>query len=453
MEEPHLVWQYFDEITKIPRPSRHEEKILLYLEEFAKTKSLPYKKDGTGNIVISKSASVGYEKKPVIVLQSHVDMVCEKNTSTKHDFLNDGIQTFIEGDWMKAKGTTLGADDGIGMAIMLAILDDKTLKCGPIECLFTVDEETGLTGAFGLEPHMLTGKFLVNLDSEDEGEIFIGCAGGKDTLASFPVKYVKIKPNRKAFIISITGLKGGHSGDDIHKGYGNALKIMAELLLWLDDKFDIELNRFEGGNLRNAIPRESFASVLIDADLSKAFIDYIEEYKEILNEKWSMTDPGLKLSIDAIPNPGSKEIKDLVETSTNLASVKFVDNKDIVITTSQRSSIDDSKNKLSDKIADLFESKGGCVTQSKGYPGWSPNIQSELLKIAEKTYTSLFDKKPLVKAIHAGLECGLFLEKYSNLDMISIGPTIKGAHSPDERLLIPTVKMTWDWVVEILKAV
>jgi dipeptidase D len=470
------VWHYFYEIIRIPRPSKHEEKILLYLEEFAKNQNFTFKKDAAGNLIIYKPASSGYEGKPVVILQSHVDMVCEKNSDIHHDFFKDPIIAYTSEDWIKAKGTTLGADDGIGMAIMLAVLADKTLKHGPIECLFTVDEETGLTGAFGLEPNMLTGKYLINLDSEDEGEIFIGCAGGKDTIASFPVKLINVRPNRKAFVLGVTGLKGGHSGDDIHKGFGNAIKIMAEFLLRLDNKFDIEVYRFEGGNLRNAIPRESFASITIDINTSQSFIEYIEEYKNALKERWKETDPGIKLTFDAIPVPNycldiqlkktlietlnicpsgviswSKDMEGLVETSTNLASIKFINGQNIVITTSQRSSSDDAKNQLSEKIADLFTAHGACVTQSKGYPGWTPNIHSNLLKVAENTYNSLYGSKPLVKAIHAGLECGLFLEKYPHLDMISIGPTIKGAHSPDERLHIPSVQKTWDWVLEILK--
>jgi dipeptidase D len=474
--EPVRVWSLFYEVTQIPRPSKQEEKIIAFLEQFASAHKLAIKKDAAGNVLISKPAAKGHEGTACIVLQSHVDMVCEKNSDVQHDFYTDPIQPFIDNGWVKAKGTTLGADDGIGVAMMLAVLQDESLPLGPIECLFTVDEETGLTGAFGLEPGFISGNTLINLDSEDEGEIFIGCAGGKDTIATLPYNFIRPGRDSKAFIIGITGLKGGHSGDDIHRRLGNAIKLLASLLKEADSKFSIGLSRFEGGNLRNAIPREAFASIAIEAAKEADFIDFVKQSARKLKEEFAATDAGIEVGIDAIPSPGfcleasaqkallnamvscpngviawSKDIDGLVETSTNLASVKFEKNKTVVITTSQRSSSDTAKENIVSEVAGVFKSAGMQVIHSDGYPGWTPNMNSPLLAVAEKTYLTLFGKKPLVKAIHAGLECGLFLEKNPQLDMISVGPTIKGVHSPDERLEIATVKKAWDFLIAVLQ--
>lgn len=475
--QPARVWALFYEITQIPRPSKHEEKIINFLELFANAHKLSYWKDAAGNVLISKPASAGMENKPPIILQSHVDMVCEKNSDIEHDFLADPIQSFIENGWVKAKGTTLGADDGIGVAMALAILEDTTLPLGPVDCLFTIDEETGLTGAFGLQPDFLKGNMLINLDSEDEGEIFIGCAGGKDTVATMNVSFTKSCADKKAYIVAVTGLKGGHSGDDIHRGLGNAIKILGDLLNEADNKFSIYISRFEGGNLRNAIPREAFASIYVDVEKEKQFLDFVKQATIRLREEFAKTDPGIEIGIDPIPSPGfcmeasakrsllsaivncpngvvawSKDIAGLVETSTNLASVKFENNNKVVFTTSQRSSSDSEKERIVAQVASVFMAEGIQVAHSDGYPGWTPNVNSALLSVAETAYQSLFNKKPLVKAIHAGLECGLFLEKNPNLDMISIGPTIKGVHSPDERLDIESVKKAWDFLVEVLKS-
>lgn len=474
--QPARVWALFYEITQIPRPSKHEEKIVAYLEQFANIHKLPFRKDALGNVLISKPASKGNENKPVIILQSHVDMVCEKNSGIQHNFLSDPIQPFIESGWVKAKGTTLGADDGIGVAMALAILEDTTLPLGPVDCLFTIDEETGLTGAFGLQPDFLRGNVLINLDSEDEGEIFIGCAGGKDTVATMNVSYTESCVNRKAYIVAVTRLKGGHSGDDIHRGLGNAIKILGNLLNEADSKFSIGISRFEGGNLRNAIPREAFASIYVETEKERQFLNFLKQATAQLKEEFATTDTEITIGVDPIPNPGfcmetsakksllnaivncpngviawSKDIEGLVETSTNLASVKFEKDKKVEFTTSQRSSFDTAKERIVAEVASVFKSEGMQVTHSDGYPGWMPNVNSTLLSVAEKAYESLFNKKPLVKAIHAGLECGLFLEKNPNLDMISIGPTIKGVHSPDERLDIESVNKAWDFLLEVLK--
>jgi dipeptidase D len=474
--EPKGIWGYFSEITKVPRPSKHEGAMVEYLEGFAKKQNLSFKKDKAGNVLISKPAGKGLENRSVIVLQGHLDMVCEKNSDSNHNFLTDPIKAYIDGDWIKATGTTLGADDGIGIAAMMALLADNTIAHGPLECLFTIDEETGLTGAFDLEPGFITGKTLINLDSEDEGEIFIGCAGGKDTVAYFPIHYVPCAHNGRGYTIRITGLKGGHSGDDIHRNLGNAIKIMNEFLLLVDAQIKIGLHRFEGGNLRNAIPREAFASIMVDVSNVDKLTDIFTQYKQKLIEKWNATEPGLQFSIDSINNPlqclerklqdqilesiqqvpngviaWEKNIADLVETSTNLASVKFTPDNQIEITTSQRSSSDCEKIRIVEDVAQVFIKNGATISHSKGYPGWTPNVNSSILKIAVENYQKLFHSQPRVKAIHAGLECGLFLEKSSGLDMISIGPTIKGVHSPDERLQISSVTKFWEHLISIIQ--
>jgi dipeptidase D len=472
--QPSLIWKYFDDILKIPRPSKKEVKILDYIKNFAKEKNLLYKQDLAGNILIYKKACVGHENRKTVVLQSHVDMVCEKNSNINHDFEKDPIPAYIDNGWVRSKGTTLGADNGIGIAAQLAVLSETYIKHGPIECLFTVDEESGLTGAFQLEKDFINGKILLNLDSEDEGELFIGCAGGMDTIAKIPIKMVPVKENSISFKIIITGLKGGHSGDDINKGLGNANKILSRLLWNATQQFGIRLYNFVGGNLKNAIPREAYAEVAIKPEDEKDLIDFIERFLntirlELLNE------PGLKItfestllpenvlkrkhqnrllnSLHACPNgvmEMSQDLSGIVETSSNLASVKFNDKSQIEIVTSQRSMIGSAKKNISDRIRAQFELAQAAIIQSDNYPGWTPNKESEILKITEKIYKELFNKTPIVRAIHAGLECGLFLLKNPDLDMISFGPTIKGAHSPDERLEIDSVDKFWKLLLKVI---
>ncbi|MDP4207846.1 MAG: aminoacyl-histidine dipeptidase [Bacteroidota bacterium] len=469
------LWQYFEAISAIPRPSKHEKAIIHYLVDFASELKLDYKTDTAGNLLITKPASVNMTNHKPVVLQSHVDMVCEKNADVVHNFFTDPILPYIDGDWVKARGTTLGADDGIGVAAMMAILADNTLEHGPIECLFTVDEETGLTGAFDLAPDFFSGKMLINLDSEDEGELFIGCAGGIDTIASFAYEPVLAWGNYNGYLVSLTGLTGGHSGDDIHKGFGNAIKIMSDFLWESLHRFNIEVHRFEGGNLRNAIPREAFASILVPETSDEEFRFFVDFYREKISTDYSTREPSFSFMADAISMPDTKlsaefqekflealnqcpngviawsaDIDDLVETSTNLASIKFT-NGNIIIETSQRSAIDQAKRKLASEVEDVFAMAGAEVSHSDGYPGWTPNPESPLLKITVETYSGLFEIAPKVKAIHAGLECGLFLEKYPGLDMISFGPTIKGVHSPDERLYIPSVDKFWQLLIAVLK--
>ncbi len=476
--QPALIWKYFDAILSIPRPSKKEEKIIAFLENFAQEHNLDYKKDSIGNILIKKAASKGKERLKTVVLQSHVDMVCEKNSDVKHNFDTDPIQPIIEGEWVKAKGTTLGADNGIGVATSLAVLADKSLTHGPLECLFTVDEETGLTGAHKLEKDFFSGKILINLDSEDEGEIYIGCAGGIDTLISFPLKFAKPPKKWPAYQINIRGLKGGHSGDDINKGLANANKLLTRFLWSAKNEFSLMLSDFQGGNLRNAIPREATAKVIVDASKTKEFEQYVARYDKIVRTEFFYTEPDLSVNLQttkavkkvlknkvlskllntlyACPNgvmAMSQSVPGLVETSTNLASVHFTENEIAEIVTSQRSSVESAKIDTMNRVISTFSLAEATIRHSDSYPGWTPNPNSDVLKIAQKAYKTLFSEEAKVKAIHAGLECGLFLEKYPELDMISIGPTMRGVHSPDERLHIGSVEKFWIFFTKVLEEI
>ena len=473
--QPAEVWKYFAEILEIPRPSKKESKIIAYLLDFGKKHNLETLTDEAGNVLIRKPGTKGMENRMWVVMQSHMDMVCEKNSDITHNFDTDAINAYVDGNWVKAKGTTLGADDGIGMAAQLALLASDSIKHGPIECLFTVDEETGLTGAFEMKPDFFKSKILLNLDSEDEGELFIGCAGGMDTVITFNYKTEKVPSDSCAYRISVTGLQGGHSGDEIDKGLGNSVKI-ANRFLWSGvNKFDLRLSMFEGGNLRNAIPREAFADFVIHVDDKHNILDFFNTFKANVIEEYSPVEPNLKIELVASELPEwiideptqfdllnslyacphgvfamSNRIPGLVETSTNLAAVKFIQDNQILITTSQRSSTDSAKVDIGNMVQSVFRMANANVVHSNGYPGWSPNTNSKILSITEDSYTKLFGNKPIVRAIHAGLECGLFLEKYPHLDMISFGPTIKGAHSPDERLDIETTQKFWDLLLDVL---
>lgn len=473
--QPKLIWEIFDEITAVPRPSKHEEKIIEYLLDFAKRYNLEAERDQIGNVVIRKAATAGYEGVPTVILQSHMDMVCEKNSDTVHDFMTEPIRTKIEDGWVKAEGTTLGADCGIGMAAALAVLVDSTVEHGAIEALFTVDEETGLTGAFNLGEGMLTGKYLINLDSEDEGEIFIGCAGGVDTLGYFDYQTEKLPAGYEYYRIGVSGLKGGHSGDDIDKGLGNANKILAHFL-YDAERFGIRLGMFDGGNLRNAIPREAYAVVAVPEHTALIFETSLANYVSAVKALYAATEPNLKITlaqaaeqpvidedtqssllaaIVGLPNgvlAMSQTMKGLVETSTNTASVKFVDGK-VVVTTSQRSSVELAKKNAMHSVEAVLALSGATVEHSDGYPGWTPNPNSSLLSWSIDSYKSLFGAEPKVRAIHAGLECGLFLEKYPHLEMVSFGPTLRGVHSPEERLEIATVDKFWRLLLDVLKRV
>ncbi|MEI6174169.1 MAG: aminoacyl-histidine dipeptidase [Bacteroidota bacterium] len=473
--KPDRLWYYFLEICKIPRPSKKEEKIASYIRNFALKHELECNVDEAGNVLIRKPASPGYENRQSVILQSHLDMVCEKNSDTSHDFDKDPIVPWVDGNWVKARGTTLGADDGIGIAAALAILESNDIIHGPLEALFTSDEETGLTGAFALKPDQLNGRILINLDSEDEGQLFIGCAGGKDTVASMPLETEQVPEGHVAFKASIRGLKGGHSGDDINKGLGNAVKLMNRFLWNAQDTFEIALADFNAGNLRNALAREAFAVFTVYKDNIKDLLDYAGKFANDIKIELHVTEPELEFTIEEVPLPESvvydvlqadlldalyacphgviamsREIPDFVETSTNLASVKFIDKK-IIITTSQRSSVESSKKDVADMVASVFYLMQANVEHSSGYPGWRPNPDSEVLRITVEAYRRLFSQEPKVLAIHAGLECGLVGAIYPGMDMVSFGPTIKGAHSPDERLDILSTKKFWDLTLEVLK--
>ncbi|HPF93760.1 MAG TPA: aminoacyl-histidine dipeptidase [Tenuifilaceae bacterium] len=474
--QPTEVWKYFSEILEIPRPSKKEEKIIEYLLNFAQEQKLEALKDDAGNVLIRKPATKGMEDRASVILQSHVDMVCEKNSDVEHDFDADPINAFIDGEWVTAKGTTLGADDGIGIAAQLAILASTTIKHGPIECLFTVDEETGLTGAFELKPNFFKSQILLNLDSEDEGELFIGCAGGIDTVITFAFETEKVPSDFEAFQIAVTGLKGGHSGDDIDKGLGNSIKIINRFLWKGTNKFDLRISSIDGGNLRNAIPREAFATFVIHKDDVKSMKEMFEGFHDDVISEYQTVEPKLSIKLKPAEMPQwvideptqydllnalyacphgviamSKQISGLVETSTNLAAIKIIQDNQILVTTSQRSSIDSSRADIANMVESVFRLANANVVHTGGYPGWAPNTNSEILNITKKSYKNLFSVEPIVRAIHAGLECGLFLEKYPTLDMISFGPTIKGAHSPDERINIETTDKFWKLLLDVLE--
>lgn len=475
--EPRLVWEIFDDITRVPRPSKREEKIGKFLVDFAKSHNLDYQCDAIGNIVIRKAATAGYENRPTVVLQAHTDMVCEKNSDKVFDFDNDAIQTFIDGDWVKADGTTLGADDGIGIAAALALLVDESVEHPAIEALFTVDEETGLTGAFNLGEGMVQGKYLINLDSEDEGEVFIGCAGGVDTLAYLPLESETAPVGYAYYKVVVNGLLGGHSGDDIDKGRANSNKLAARIVERAARLFGARLSHFDGGNLRNAIPREAYVVLGVPSDKAECFEADVEEFGAALRAEFAITEPNANIEVAAMDTPAmvlaeatqrnlllallsvpsgvlamSAAMPGLVETSTNLASVKF-DGEKIVITTSQRSSVESAKEYAKLQVESAFVAAGCEVVHSDGYPGWAPNPHSTLLECTKAAYQRLFGCEPKVRAIHAGLECGLFLEKYPHLEMVSFGPTLRGVHSPDERLEIATVDKFWKLLVEVVKTI
>lgn len=473
---PTELWGYFNDILAIPRVSKKEERIISYLQDFAEARGLEHKQDRVGNLLISKKASPGYEDRKTIILQSHVDMVGEKHAEVEHDFERDPIKARIVEGWVRAEGTTLGADDGIGVAAAMAILADKGLEHGPLECFFTIDEESGMTGALGLEPGFLSGSILLNLDSEDEGEIFIGCAGGMDTVGSFPYRLVPAKKDWLSYRIHVNGLLGGHSGDEIHKGLGNSIKLLNRFLWRLDRDLRIRMVSIAGGKARNAIPREAEALVSIHPKDIGSFRTLVEQYQHILSAEFRKVDPGASIRITeaeaakkvfkkkdqralldglyTMPHgmiAMSQDIEGLVETSTNLAAITEKEAGVLEVITSQRSSSESAKLAIAERLEAQFRQMGAMFRHSGGYPGWQPDPSSEVLKLSEEVYRDLFKNDAEVKAIHAGLECGLFLTKYPDLDMISIGPTIRGAHSPDERIEIDTVLKFWDFLVELLK--
>ena len=478
--EPKEVFSIFREITRVPRPSKHEERISRWLVDFAAAHGIECVQDEALNVIMRVPATAGYEDHEGVILQAHMDMVCEKNSDVVHDFMRDPIETWVDGDFLKARGTTLGGDDGIGVAMGLAVLTSKTLPHPAVECLFTVDEETGLTGANLLKDGCLRGKRLINLDSEDDGQIFIGCAGGIDTLAKMHYQPVKL-PDGQWFAaqICVSGLMGGHSGDDINKGRANANKIVAEFLQKLYRATDVQLAVIEGGNLRNAIAREAEAVVCVPfaykEQLRIAFNHHVAE----MEARFGDVEKEMRLTLESVELPDkviegekakafvealcdcphgmiamSQDMPGLVETSTNLASVKMKEDEKsayLEVNTSQRSSVESEKHRIKDAVEAVLARICDEVIHGDGYPGWKPNVNSPLLEVTRKAYEILFGEEPKVLAIHAGLECGLFLEKYPYLDMVSVGPQMYGVHSPQERLSISSTQRCWAWVCEVLK--
>lgn len=476
--KPARVFEQFAEINKIPRPSKHEEKMIDYLKEFAEKRNLEHEVDETGNVIIRKPATKGHENAPMVSLQSHMDMVCDKLVDVDINFQTDAIQTYVDGEWLTAKGTTLGADDGIGCAIELAILDSDDIEHGPIECVFTRDEETSLTGAMGMKAGFMKGDMLINLDSEDEGQIFISCAGGKTTSAKFTFTREQAPEGYFFLQASIKGLKGGHSGDDINKKRANAIKILTRFLYKEQEKMDLRLASFNSGKLHNAIPRDGVIVFAVPASEKETvrvdwnvFTANVEEEYHVSDttmefnlesaEATAIIEKGVShrfiLAMQAVDNGVFAMCQDealayMVETSNNVASVITSDNE-INIVTSQRSNVMSNLENETNTVKAAFELAGAEVKMSDGYPAWKMNPDSKLTKVAVESYKKLFGKEPIVKGIHAGLECGLFSERYPNLDMVSFGPTLRDVHTPDERLYIPTVQMVWDHLLDILKNV
>ena len=475
--EPQILWKHFEDITKIPRPSKHEERILNFLKKFAAKRDLEIREDETGNIVVLRPGTGGGEKSPTIIIQSHVDMVCEKNRDSKHDFMEDALKLYIEEGWLKAKGTTLGADNGIGVAAALALLDlPEDAKLPPLECLFTVDEETGLTGAFTLNENIIKGRTMLNLDTEDWGEICIGCAGGGDSTIEMDVEYQTAPTDFLSFQLAVEGLKGGHSGVDIHEDRGNAIVFLCRVIDAMQRNIDARVVTLQGGDKHNAIPREAFATVLISPEsVSDAQIIISEKQTELTNEFGSV-ETKMKISLTGLedsPNESlrresqqnligllrtiphgvlkySHDVPGLVETSNNLASVKC-DGAKYIINSSTRSSIAQALESQRERIEIMAKSYNSSVEQEEPYPGWAPNVNSPILEITKNIYSEMLDGEPTVCAIHAGLECGIIGEKVSDMDMISFGPTIKGPHSPDERVEIESVDKFWNLLIKILE--
>ena len=474
--KPAGIWKEFQGIMNVPRPSKKEAKMVAYLEKWAKDHKVKYVKEECGNIIMTVPATKGMEDRQTVILQAHMDMVCEKNNDKKHDFEKDPIEAVIKGEWVHANGTTLGADDGIGVAAALAVIADSKVEHGPLECIFTVDEETGLTGAMKLDPKDFTGRILLNLDSEDEGEIFIGCAGGMDTIVKVWYELEPAPEDSTAYRITVSGLKGGHSGDDINKNLANANKLLTRILWQGTNWFDLALYDFQGGNLRNAIAREATAVAFVPNDSIDDFLHYVKDMEKNFKKEYQVTEPGLKVTaeveavqpdvvidemsqfdllngLNACPHgviAMSQTIPNFVETSTNLASCKKKEGY-FFIQTSQRSSIESSKQDVADMVEAVWSLANADVEHTDGYPGWAPNPDSAILDIAVSCYKKRFKKDPKVRAIHAGLECGLIGDKIPGMDMISFGPTLRGVHSPDERCEIKTVQMFWDFMCDILK--
>jgi len=475
--QPKQVWNYFHEITQIPHPSKKEKRLVDYVVKFGKDHKLETMVDGVGNVIIRKPATRGMEKRKGVILQTHLDMVPQKNSDKKHDFERDPIQTLIDGEWVKANGTTLGSDNGIGVATVLTILSGSDIVHGPLEALFTVDEETGMTGAFGLKPGLLKGNILMNLDSEDEGELYVGCAGGVNVVITKKYREEKTPKGMAAYRITAKGLKGGHSGVDIALERANSNKIMFRFLMQAESDFGIRVAEASGGDLRNAIPREAYSVIVVPEIKAKEFEKFVKGYEKIYRAEFLETEPDLSFSckkceipamvmnqgdqyriiraLFACPNGVqrmSQAMKGLVETSNNLAIVKCTGGR-FECHNLTRSSVDSAKEATAWKIAAVFQLIEGEVTMSGSYPGWKPDMESPVLRTMSSVYKKMYGKIPEIKAIHAGLECGIIGGVYKGLDMISLGPTIRYPHSPDEKVHIPSVKKFFDYLCGTLKEV
>lgn len=475
--EPAAVWKHFKAILEIPHGSGNERALGDYILKLAEANGLKAKRDEVGNVVVAKPASSGMENKPVIILQAHMDMVCEKDSETVHDFSRDPIQTRLEGEWLKAAGTTLGADNGIGVAASLALMEARDLVHGPLEFLFTVDEETGLTGANHLQPGFLTGRLLLNLDSEEEGTFTIGCSGGGDSEIIFPVHRTESQPGL-LLEVKVFGLRGGHSGLDIHLGRGNAIKILARLLDAVREKFPFALIQIEGGNKRNAIPREAWAHLVCEASHLSDLVTALENEFNLIKREFRATEPEARINIKQVSevraDPFSprtarglinlllamphgvlamhREIPDLVETSSNLAIVHTEEDQ-VQVIASSRSSVHSALVATRAMIRAIAEMAGAACRQPEGYPGWEPNLASPLLQVAKRVYLQVFGQEPQLKAVHAGLECGIIGEKFPGMDMVSFGPTIHNPHSPEEKVNLPSVSRFWKFLTSLLPEV
>ncbi len=474
--EPRSLWNHFADLNAIPRPSKKEERIRAFMMEFGQNLGLPTRSDEIGNVIITKPASPGMENRETVVMQSHLDMVHQKNASSDFNFNEEGIRMIIDGDWVKAEGTTLGADNGIGVATIMAILASNEIQHPPIEALFTIDEETGMTGALKLKGGELTGKYLLNLDTEDDDELSIGCAGGIDITVTGEYTQGNTIEDERGLKITVKGLNGGHSGMDIHKGLGNANKIMNRIL-WGSREYAIGIAEIDGGGLRNAIPRESTAIISINNERIDGLKSFINNLHSVLKKEYSSTDPGFKIQIEDVARPPkvmtqsgqdrllasiyacpngiyrmSPDIPDLVQTSNNLAKVMVKEGK-LKLLCLTRSSVDSEKMDLAEAIKANFYNLDAKVEFSGSYPGWIPVPDSSIVKLMSGLYRELFDEEPNVLACHAGLECGILGTNYPEMEMISYGPNIRGAHSPDEKVQISSVKKYWKYTLEALKRI
>jgi dipeptidase D len=475
--EPKSLWNHFADLNEVPRPSKKEERVIQFIKSFGEGLGLPTSVDKIGNVIIRKSATAGMENRETVVLQSHLDMVHQKNADTNFDFNTEGIKMLVDGDWVKAEGTTLGADNGIGVATIMALLTSTDIPHPAIEALFTIDEETGMTGALNLQPGALTGRIMLNLDTEDDTELTIGCAGGVDVSGEGSYNAESISGDHKGFKLTVKGLTGGHSGMDIHIGRGNANKLMNRLLYNAITSHGASINSVDGGGLRNAIPRESFAIIAVPASSADGLKRFIDEQRAVLKAEYSTTDPNIQVEIEAVDTPAnampagaqkklvqalyacpngiyrmSPDIAGLVQSSNNLARVLVQDGK-FTIQCLTRSSVDSEKMDLADAIRSAMELAGASVTYAGSYPGWAPKPESGIVKLMSDLYRKKYNSEPHVYACHAGLECGILGGPYEDMEMISFGPNIRGAHSPDEKVQISSVQKYWDYLLDTLKQI